>query len=170
MIDDQDDSFFEDGDIESVHLTFKVAGESYAIGVAHVTEIVRIQEVSQMPGMAPGFRGVINLRGNIIPVLDIQGRFGLKPLEPTDRTVIVVIEVERERVGIMVEEVTEVADLSLDESEQTRVSAGRDRNQPPLVKQFARLSGELCMVLDVDQLVDGHEVPALPPSAPQGVS
>lgn len=157
MNDDQDDTFGEENDIDFVHLTFKVAGEDYAIGVAHVTEIVRIQDVSKMPGMAPCFRGVINLRGNIIPVLDIQERFGLKPLEPTDRTVIVVVEVGRKQIGIMVEEVTEVSGLSSGEVDQTRLIAGRDPTQAPLVKHFARRAGHLCMVLDIHQLVDSFD-------------
>ena len=146
-IDDEEDN------IEDVHLTFKVSGEAYAVGVTHVTEIVRIQDINQLPGMPDAFCGVINLRGHVIPVLDMQARFGLPRLEPNDRTVIVVLEVDNQRAGLMVEEVTEVAEIPANNIEAASSSVGRERAQNTLVRGIAKRAGDLCMVLDVERVL-----------------
>lgn len=139
----------EDDNIEDVYLTFQVSGECYAVGVAHVTEIVRIQEINNLPGMPSAFRGVINLRGHVIPVLDVQARFGLPELNPIDRTVIVVLELGEERVGLMVEEVTEVVEIPAADIEAASTSLGRERAPNTLVRGIAKRTSKLCMVLDV---------------------
>ena len=143
----------EDGNIEDVHLTFEVSGECYAVCVTHVTEIVRIQDINLLPGMPSAFCGVINLRGHVIPVLDMQARFGRPRLEPNDRTVIVVLEVGDERAGLMVEEVTEVVEIPADDIDAATSSVGRQRAQNTLVRGIAKRSGQLCMVLDVQRVL-----------------
>ena len=146
-IDDEEDN------IEDVHLTFQVSGESYAVGVTHVTEIVRIQDINHLPGMPNAFCGVINLRGHVIPVLDMQARFGRPRLEPNDRTVIVVLEVENERTGLMVEEVTEVVEIPAQNIEAATSSVGRERAKSTLVRGIAKRADKLCMVLDVERVL-----------------
>lgn len=148
----------EDEDIESIHLTFRVGAELYAVGVAHVTEIVRLQEINSVPGLSPSVRGVTNLRGRVVPILDVRSRFGLPDLEPHDRMVIVVLEVDGERVGLMVEEVTEV--VALPPSEQQPPWPSRHEGRSPrhaLVKGLARRGEKLCIVLDVARLIAEEE-------------
>lgn len=140
--------------IESVYLTFQVAGESYAICVVNVTEIVRIQDINKVPGMSQGFRGVINLRGNVIPVLDMQHRFGLAPLEATDRTVIIVLEVDSERAGLMVEEVTEVVELAEDTLGPAPGYSSGSQIAGAMIQRFANRDSGLCMILDVQRLLE----------------
>ena len=151
----------EDDNIEDVHLTFKVSGAAYAVCVTHVTEIVRIQDINQLPGMPEAFCGVINLRGHVIPVLDMQARFGLPRLEATDRTVIIVLDVENQRAGLMVEEVTEVIEIPPSSVEAASSSVGRERAQSTLVRGIAKHSGRLCMVLDVGRVL-ADTIPADP--------
>lgn len=143
----------DEENIEDVYLTFKVSREPYAVGVVHVTEIVRIQEINRMPGMSAAFRGVINLRGHVVPVLDMQARFGLPPIEPNDRTVIVVLEMGEERAGLMVEEVTEVVELAGKDIEPASTSVGAERAKRSLVKGIAKRGDKVCMVLDVSRLL-----------------
>lgn len=159
----------DEENIEDVYLTFKVLGEPYAVGVVSVTEIVRIQEINQMPGMSVAFRGVINLRGHVIPVLDMQARFGLRPIEPNDRTVIVVLETGDERAGLMVEEVTEVIELAAKDIEPASASIGQERARNSLVKGIAKRGENVCMVLDVGRLLgqDNPNEPVVEDAAPR---
>lgn len=143
----------EEDNIEDVHLTFKVCGEAYAVCVTHVTEIVRIQDINRLPGMPEAFCGVINLRGLVVPVLDMQVRFGGGRLEPNDRTVIIVLEVDDERAGLMVEEVTEVVELPPDCIESAASSVGRERARDSLVSGIAKRGDKLCMQLDVRKVL-----------------
>jgi purine-binding chemotaxis protein CheW len=150
----------EEDHIDDVYLTFKVDGESYGVGVAHVTEIVRIQEVNRMPGMSGAFRGVINLRGHVVPVLDMRVRFGLSPLESNDRTVIVVLELAEERAGLMVEEVTEVVEIAARNIEPASSAVGPERAKSTLVKGVAKRGEKICMVLDVERVLGDRSATA----------
>lgn len=143
----------EEEDIEAVHLTFRVRGEQYAVGVRHVTEIVRLQEINPVPGMPPAFVGVINLRGHVVPVLDVSVRFGRNALQSSDRTVIIVLEVDGERVGLMVEEVTEVATIPEQDLRPPWTGFSKGENKDSIVKGIARREDELSIVLDVWKLL-----------------
>lgn len=92
-------------------VTFQLNGENYGINVMQVQEVLRVSEIAPVPG-APGFiLGIINLRGNVVTVLDTRNRFGLPPHEVTDASRIVVIEANEQVVGILVDSVAEVVDL-----------------------------------------------------------
>ncbi len=103
------------------YLTFRLAGEEYGIGILGVQEIVSWMEITRIPRTPEFIRGVINLRGRVIPVLDLRVRFGLPPQAQTPRTCIVVLQVRREAgrvtVGAIVDEVTEVLDLAASQVE-----------------------------------------------------
>jgi len=157
-IDDEDDN------IEDIHLTFKVSSATYAVCVTHVTEIVCIQDINHLPGMPDGFCGVINLRGHVVPVLDMQARFGGPSLDTNDRTVIVVLEVDGERAGLMVEEVTEVVDFPSDSIESATSSVGRERSKNTLVSGIAKRGDRMCMILDVRKMLN-DSVPTPPEEA-----
>lgn len=86
----------DDSNVENTFLTFHVEGGEYAVSVGYVTEIVRLQKMFAMPDVPEYIRGVINLRGKVIPLLDVRNRFGLPEAPYTDRTVIVVLESRRD--------------------------------------------------------------------------
>lgn len=100
-------------------LTFSIDGESYGLVIKHVTEIIGIQGVTQIPNQPEYVRGVINLRGKIIPTMDIRLRFSKEEREYDDRTCIIVLEIEDIDVGIIVDRVLEV------------VNIGEERISPP---------------------------------------
>jgi len=83
-----------DESIENMFLTFRVADEDYAVGIEYVTEIVGIQDFKKVPDVPAFIKGVINLRGKVIPIMDVRIRFGLPSQEYTERTCIIVLEVE----------------------------------------------------------------------------
>ena len=92
-------------------VTFKLQDETYGINVMHVQEVLRVSEIAPVPG-APGYvLGIINLRGNVVTVLDTRTRFGLPTTEISDSSRIVVIESDKQVVGILVDSVAEVVEL-----------------------------------------------------------
>jgi purine-binding chemotaxis protein CheW len=97
------------------YLTFVLGAETFAIGILSIKEIIEYSSLTDVPMMPPYVRGVINLRGAVVPVIDLAVRFGRAPAEVTKRTCIVIIEVmanaERQVIGIVVDAVNEVLDI-----------------------------------------------------------
>ena len=96
------------------YLTFRIASEDYGIEIRYVTEIVVMQQITQVPDMPKFIKGVINLRGTVISVLDMRSRFHLEEREYDDRTCIIVVNVDDLPVGLIVDSVNEVVDIPID--------------------------------------------------------
>ena len=142
----------EEESIDNTFLTFHVGGEEYAVPVAHVTEIVRLQKIFAIPDVPAYIRGVINLRGKVIPLLDMRNRFGLPETGYTDRTVIVVLELGETPTGLVVDGVSDVTEIPADQIEDRlgMVHGGRRST----VKGVGRRGPKVSFVLDVDSLLD----------------
>ena len=95
------------------YLTFHLAGEDYGIEIKYVIEIIGIQSITDVPDMPAFIRGVINLRGKVIPVMDVRARFELPNRDYDDRTCIIVVNLDGTEVGLVVDEVSEVADIPI---------------------------------------------------------
>ncbi len=132
-------------------LTVSVGDVVYCIDVAHVTEIIRLQTITQIPGVPMHIRGVINLRGTVIPVVDVRTRFGLAPREYDERTCIVVVKVRGAMVGCTVDTVIEVTDIPLD-AIQPPPGAGTE-TIPPYVRAMARMKDHVYVLLDTEALL-----------------
>jgi len=128
----------------------ELADEHYGLDIARVFEIIRNQPITPVP-RAPSFvKGVINLRGRIIPVVDLRGRFGMPEAEPTKETRIVVAESSSTTVGLIVDSVSEVLLVSADAVEPTPgVAAGADAQY---LRGIAKLGGRLVLLLELDGL------------------
>ena len=98
-------------------VTFHLAGETYGVNVMQVQEVLRYTEIAPVPGAPSYVLGIINLRGNVVTVIDTRHRFGLEPGDMTDNTCIVIIEAEKHVVGILVDSVAEVVYLRQSEVE-----------------------------------------------------
>lgn len=94
------------------YMTFITAGECYAIALQYVNEIICFQRITDIPDTEDYVKGLINLRGKIIPVIDVRMRFGYEPLEYTDRTVIIITNVKGTIVGLIVEKIEEVVNIA----------------------------------------------------------
>lgn len=101
----------EDDNIDNTYLTFSIAGEDYAIHVTHVIEIVRLQRIFAVPDVSSHIRGVINLRGKVIPLLDVRARFGIAEAAYNDRTVVVVIQIGDTPTGLIVDGVFDISEI-----------------------------------------------------------
>jgi purine-binding chemotaxis protein CheW len=149
----EDDAYESDDDdnIDHTYLTFSVAGEVYALHVAHVTEIVRLQKIFAVPDVPKHIRGVINLRGKVIPVLDVRARFGLSDAAYTDRTVVVVIEIGDTPTGLVVDGVYDIAEIPPQDVEPAP-RTGRAQTTA-LVTGMGKRADRVAFIVDAQTLV-----------------
>jgi purine-binding chemotaxis protein CheW len=108
---EQGEEFASEGTIIQL-VSFTLDGVEYGIDILQVHEILRIPDITRLPNTPDFIRGVINLRGNVIPVVDIRKRFGYSPIEVTEFTRIIVIEAEGKQIGLFVDNVSQVIRLS----------------------------------------------------------
>ncbi|MCE9575910.1 MAG: chemotaxis protein CheW [Deltaproteobacteria bacterium] len=149
--------------IDHTFLTFYVGGEEYAVPVANVTEIVRLQKTYVVPDVPGYIRGVINLRGKVIPLLDVRNRFGLADAAYTDRTVIVVLELGDTTTGLVVDAVSEVTEILPDQIEIR--PALRNATRPSMVRGMGKRANRVSFILDVAALLAADGAPTPPISA-----
>ncbi len=109
-IDNETDSEVEDLQ-EDKYLTFHLNNEEYGIEIRKVTEIIGIQPITSVPDMPAYIKGVINLRGKVIPLMDVRLRFNISELQYNDRTCIIVININNYHIGLIVDYVSEVLDI-----------------------------------------------------------
>jgi len=142
------------------YLTFFIRGEEYAAGILRVKEIIEFERVTRVPAMPEHVRGVINLRGSVLPVIDLAAKFGHGPSEPARTTCIVVTETELHgemlTVGVMADAVSEVVDIA-DEAIETPPSFGT-HVRPDFLPGMGKLDNRLVLVLDVDRVLSPVEI------------
>ncbi len=161
-----------EGNDQLQYLTFQVAGEEYAVGILRVKEIIAHRATTKVPMTRDYFPGVINLRGSVVPVVDLAAKFGFPPLAVSNRTCIVIVDVEADRdravIGIMVEAVNAVIDLSPADVEAPP-SFGTGISTEHL-RGMGRVGDRFVPILDVDQVLsgDGLLISVLPPSRDEG--
>jgi Chemotaxis signal transduction protein len=136
-------------------VTFKLESESYGINVMQVQEILRYNEVAPVPGAPSYVLGIINLRGNVVTVIDTRSRFNLSPCEITDDTRIIVIESEQQIVGILVDSASEVVYLKASEIEAAPNVGNEESAQ--FIQGVTNREGELLILVDLDKLLSDDE-------------
>lgn len=133
------------------YLTFHLAAENYGIEVRHVIEIIGVQKITQVPDMPPFVRGVINLRGQVIPVMDMRLRFNLQPREYDQRTCIVVTQVAEQTMGLVVDSVNEVVDIP--QSQVEPPSAQSAGSAGSYVKGLGKIGENIRILLDAEKIL-----------------
>lgn len=134
---------------------FGLSGESYGIRVLKVQEIQRYSEISPIPGAPSYVIGIINLRGNVISVLNTREKFALPELEVTDDTRIVILEVGKQVIGILVDSVAEV--ISLQSSDVDIAPNVGNEETAKFIEGVSNKNGELLILLDVDKILNEEE-------------
>ena len=144
-------------------LTFQVGTEEFGISIRHVTEIIGLQKITDVPDM-PGFiKGVINLRGKVIPVMDVRSRFKLESREYDDRTCIVVVNIKDKSVGLVVDRVSEVADIPESQIEPpAQIGSGTASRY---IQGMGKIGEEVKILLDVDRLLYEDELESISQAA-----
>jgi purine-binding chemotaxis protein CheW len=150
------------------YLTFMLAQEQFAIGILGIKEIIEYRGLTEVPMMPPCVRGVINLRGAVVPVLDLLARFGRPSSETTKRTCVVIVEVdgieERHVVGLLVDAVNEVLDIAPTEIEPPPSFGARVRSD--FIQGVGKVKGRFVLLLDVDRALSLDEIDELDALAP----
>ena len=136
-------------------VTFRLDNEIYGINVMLVQEVLRVTEIAPVPGAPNYVIGIINLRGNVVTVIDTRMRFGLPPKEMDDATRIVIIEAENQTVGIVVDSVSEVVDVHSNEIE-TAPNVGNDETARYIEGVVSR-EEELLILVDLNKLLTEDE-------------
>jgi purine-binding chemotaxis protein CheW len=142
-------------DIENMYLTFEVQDEEYAVNIAYVTEIVGMQRISEVPDVPEFIKGVINLRGKVIPLMDMRLRFGMPWREYSERTAIIVLEMEDVPTGLVVDRVTDVLSISPGSIAPPRWQGG---NGDSVVKGLGKRDDAVSVILDVPRLLSARDV------------
>ncbi|MCP4988831.1 MAG: chemotaxis protein CheW [Colwellia sp.] len=136
-------------------VTFKLENETYGINVMQVQEVLRYSEIAPVPGAPLYVLGIINLRGNVVTVIDTRSRFGLEPCDITDNTRVVVIESEKQVIGILVDSVAEVVYLKSSEIDVAPNVGNEESAQ--FIQGVSNRDGELLILVDLDKLLSDDE-------------
>ena len=136
-------------------VTFRLENETYGINVMQVQEVLRYSEIAPVPGAPSYVLGIINLRGNVVTVIDTRLRFGLATSETTDQTRIVIIEAENQVVGILVDAVAEVVYLRQSEIETTP-NVGNDESAK-FIQGVCHKNDELLILVDLEKMMSEEE-------------
>lgn len=149
---------FQQDDEDTQHgkyLTFPLGGEVFGIEIQYVTEIIGIQAITFVPEVPPYVKGIINLRGKIIPVVDMRLKFDKPEAEYTDRTCIVVVDEKDVSIGLIVDSVADVVDIPDDQVlPPPRFKSGR---QNKYIKGIGKVDGEVRMLIDCDMIAGDGE-------------
>ena len=145
------------------YLTFQLSGEMYAVGIHNVKEIIEYGSLTEIPMMPTFIRGVINLRGAVVPVIDLAARFGGAPSEQSRRTCIVIIELvtedEHHDIGIVVDAVSEVLEVSGADIEPPPAFGAKIRAD--FIHGMGKIGGNFVIILDIQKVLSVEEIASL---------
>ncbi len=142
-------------DMISQWVTFCMDGETYGINVMQVQEVLRVPDIAPVPGAPDYVLGIVNLRGNVVTVLDTRKRFGLMQKENDDSTRIVIVEAGEQVVGILVDSVAEVVYLHASEIESTPSVSNDDSSK--YIQGVCNHENKLLILVDLDKLLTTEE-------------
>ena len=140
------------------YMTFKSGNEYFGLKIQYVNEIIQFQAITAIPETEDYIKGLINLRGKVIPVIDVRLRFRQQPFEYNDRTCIIVINVKSTVVGLIVEKIAEVVEIK-DENILPPPSIGRmDKGQQKYVYGIGKVGDSVKLLLDPDKLLNDEDL------------
>lgn len=160
--DEQDEMLTEaDEDLqEQKYLMCKLGNEVYGIDIQHVTDIIELQKITEVPDMPPYVKGVINLRGQVIPVIDLRLRFKMEAREYDDRTVITVVQMQNNSIGFIVDTATEVQEIPEKNIDPPPKFQGEEAKQK-FILGLGKIESEVIILLDMGKLVGEAELEAI---------
>lgn len=143
------------------YMTFKSGSEHFGLDIQYVNEIIQIPSITAIPRTEAYIKGLINLRGKIVPVIDVRLRFNQEPLKYDDRTCIIVVNVNTVTVGLIVEQIAEVIEIK-EENILPPPKMGRvDKTDHKFVYGIARVGNSVKLLLDPDKLLNDEDVSAI---------
>lgn len=149
---------FEEDTQKGKFLTFSLGDEYYGIDIMYVTEIVGIQPITVVPELPDFIKGIINLRGKIIPVMDARLKFKKEPKEYNDRTCIIVVDLQELSIGIIVDAVSEVLNIS---DENIVPPPNLNTGGRKYIKSVGKSTDSVTLILDCEKLLNENEIDEL---------
>ena len=154
-------------DKEGKYLTFTLADEEYGIGILRIKEIIGMMPITTIPQTPEFVKGVINLRGKVIPVVDLRLRFGMDSIDYTERTCIIVVEIAGQAgtvmIGIVVDAVSEVLNIKGEDIEDTPTFGTKLNTE--YILGMAKTEGSVKILLDIGRVLTGEEIATLKKAA-----
>ncbi len=152
---------------EGKYLTFTLDKEEYGISILKIKEIIGMMPITTVPQTPEFVKGVINLRGKVIPVVDLRLKFMMDAIDYTERTCIIVVEIEAQygivMIGIVVDAVSEVLNIKADDIEDTP-TFGTELNTDYILG-MGKMEGGVKILLDIDRVLSGEEIAVLEKAA-----
>jgi purine-binding chemotaxis protein CheW len=150
-------------------MTFKLSKEEYGLEILKVRELIGLMDITRVPGTPAFIRGVINLRGKVIPVVDLRAKFGMSSTEATDQTVIIVVQFASTHgdltIGILVDEVLEVLDVAGTQIEPPP-TFGSHSFDTDFILGVGKADKRVIFLLDIDKVLSASEAQALARTSP----
>jgi purine-binding chemotaxis protein CheW len=149
----------EEDSQKNKYLLFKLGNEVYGVNILHVTDIIELQKITEVPDMPDYIRGVINLRGQVIPVMDLRLRFKMEFREYDDRTCIIIVNINENPIGFIVDTVSEVQEIpekNIDPSPDFKSEGARER----YIMGLGKVENEVKILIDAEKLVRNEELEA----------
>lgn len=143
------------------YVTFQSGGEYFGLKIEYVNEIIVSQEITEIPESEDYIKGLINLRGKIIPVIDVRLRFKKKPFDYTDRTCIIVINYRDTVVGLIVEKIAEVVEIQESNILPSPTMSKNDKPQNNYVYAIGKVGDQVKLLLDPDKLLNDEDLAVL---------
>jgi purine-binding chemotaxis protein CheW len=142
--------------LKNMYLTFRLGNEDYGIEIRYVTEIVGMQKITEVPDMPIFVKGVVNLRGQVIPVIDMRLRFNMQSRDYDERTCIVVVSISGSQVGLVVDTVNEVRNIDDEQISPPPRTAGADSAR--YIQGMGKAGEAVIILLEGQKLLNEHEV------------
>ena len=150
-------------DREGKYLTFMLASEDYGIGILKIKEIIGMMPITSVPQTPSFVKGVVNLRGKVIPVVDLRLKFGMPAIDYTERTCIIVVEISGQagaiKIGVVVDAVSEVLNINGEDIENTP-AFGTSVNIDYILG-MAKMGGSVKILLDIDKVLNTQDIASL---------
>ena len=143
------------GDQAGMYLTFSLCGEEYGLEILKVREIIGFMDITAIPRTPEHVKGVINLRGKVIPVVDLRLKFGMEEIEPTEESCIIVVSVDGVEISIVVDKVCEVIDIDAGQIEDTP-AFGTDVDTD-FIMGMGKIDESVKILLDIEKVLGGSE-------------
>ena len=141
-----------DSKIDDLYMVFVINNQKYALSYKYITEIIEILPITKVPFLPEYMKGIINLRSTIIPVMDARMRFGMEPIEYSERTCIIIIENEANKIGLIVDAVNEV--LTIPPKQIMESTKEKNDLKESFVNGISQINNDIQLILDCDSLVN----------------
>lgn len=138
--------------VDDLYMLFMINNQKYALSSKYITEIIEILPITKVPFLPEYMKGIINLRSTIIPVMDARMRFGMNPIEYSERTCIIIIENDTNKIGLIVDAVNEV--LTIPSEKIMESKSDKDDAKNSFVNGISQINEEIQLILDCDSLVN----------------